>query len=150
MSRQLRKQPTVVELDGREVISTNRWNEPLVADKMMREAINKWITLNEIVKFAYGQINKANKKRARGYLWSLRRGLLGRGHLLITDGRPTEALKIFDPAVEHERGIAGPLIAQMKRRRDFSMDLCNVADAIYSAEISSWQKRTATEDRPTA
>jgi len=127
----------IVNIGNREVISTGQFNTPLVADKILRDGVNDWLSISEIAKFAYGKSFLANNRRTRAYVWQLRRELIRRGHLLITEGRPVEHIKIFVAGSEHELQLAAEMLIKMRKRSDFSADVFAKAEALFEAAATT-------------
>ena len=125
------QQPTIIPFGKREMISTGQFNIMLVADKIIRDGVNDWLSISEIAKFVYGKSFLANNKRVRNYIWQLRRALIERSYLLITEGRPIEHVKICDPTLELDRQLAGPMLQKMRKRSDFSAELFEKAMCLY-------------------
>jgi hypothetical protein len=127
-----RTAPSIIEFDGKERISSSKWNDAVGCEYILREGANKWISLNELCRLAYGSVNKANQQRIRSYAWRLRRWLIiNQNLLLITDGRPIHSMKIYVRASAEEQQMAAPMLRQMVRRKDFSTDICDRAMNIY-------------------
>jgi hypothetical protein len=129
----MKNPPTVIQFGKREIISSAQFNVGLVADMISREGINEWLSISEIAKFVYGRSFLANNKRVRGYIWRLRKELIHRNCLLITEGRPVEHIKIFvDGGAEQERQAAEVMLRKMRTRNDFSADLYEKAVQILN------------------
>jgi len=131
MSKTLQTQATIIEIGKRQVTSTGQFNMPLVVAKITEQGIDDWIPVSDIAKFVYGKAFKANNDRVRHYLWNVRRNLLARGFLLITEGRPAESLKIFVGG-DYERSLAEPLVKRMHNRSDISAELYEKAVALLA------------------
>jgi hypothetical protein len=114
--------PEVVPFGKREIISTGQFNLMLVAEKMIREGINEWVSVSDLAKFVYHRSFLANNKRVRSNLWQLRRELLRRGFLLISDERPVEHVKIYAGG-ELENQHASAILQKMRTRSDISSEL---------------------------
>jgi hypothetical protein len=127
-----RTPPTIIPFGKREVISTGQFNAPLVAEKIIRDGVNEWVSVSEVARFVYGRSFKTNNDRIRRCIWNLRRELLRRGFLLITEGRPVEYVKIFVSGSGLEKQIAEKLLLAMYRRRDFSKELYDRAASIVA------------------
>lgn len=133
--------PTIISIGNREVISTGQFVPDLVAEKIIRDGINEWVSISDLAKFAYGKSFLANNQRVRGYIWKMRRDLLVRGFLLIAEGRPIEHVKIFVGSGQ-ERQLAKPLLAKMRKRSDISAELYEKAIGLF-AEAHIEEKMTA-------
>src|SRR5262245_32801853 len=92
-----RKSPEIVSIGSgkRDMISTQQFNVPLVADKILTDGVSDWYSVIDIAKFAYGKALKDDRRRVRKNIWNVRKELLKRGCLLITEGLPVEHVKIY-------------------------------------------------------
>ena len=126
-----RQKPEVISFGNRQVISTQQFNTPVVADKMITDAVNDWFAISDIAKFVYGKSFQANNRRVRQNIWALRRELLRRGFLLISEGRPVEHVKIYVKS-PMETEIATAILHKMRTRTDISADLYDKAATILS------------------
>lgn len=122
--------PEVITIGKRQVISSGQFNVPLVATKLIEDGVNDWVSVSEIAKYAYGKSFLANNRRVRGKLSVLRRYLIPRGFLLITEGRPVEHLKIYVEASAFERQLAETALRKMRTRSDTSAAVYEMAERL--------------------
>lgn len=120
-----RAKPVVVNIGKREVISSGYWNDELVADYVMINGVNSWLTIGDLAKFAWTSNTLANKARARKYLGRLWALLLMRGQLLVVEygerGR-AQAVKIYDPESEQDQQALNSKLQKLKHRGELTED----------------------------
>ncbi len=141
-SKAERAKPIVVQIGNRQVISSGRWNDQLVADYVIEHGRDRWITIGELAKFAWTSPTLANKERARRYMGKLWRYLLvNRGVLMVVEGDPThhnrtQALKIYDPASEQERQILEIRLDRMERLGELTNEMFELAlNRLYPKKV---------------
>mgnify|MGYP001605570804 CR=1 FL=1 len=122
-----RSKPTLVTIGNRQVISSGRWNNELMADHILVNGRLKWLTIGELSKVAYNDGSPRNKKRVRQCLHQLFRTLmLKHGELLVIEyGSPNnraKAVKLFDCTSEIDRQNLEIKLDRMRKRRELSME----------------------------
>lgn len=83
-----RAQPILQTVGKRQVISTGRWNDLVIADYIMQHGGSRRIEISELAKIAYGHNNKDTKTKVRRYLHKIRAMLIDRGALLVVNYEP--------------------------------------------------------------
>lgn len=131
-----RAKPELVVVGKREIISTGQFNVDLVVDKIIRDGKDEWVSVSDIARLAYSRSRKDTNKLVRRYIWRLRRAMLARGHLLLAEGRPVEHVKIFIGGA-HETQLATFLLANMRKRSDFSAEYYDKAVSLVTALSNS-------------
>jgi len=129
--RKPRKPPQIVRIGMRDVLSTQRFNVPMVADKLITDAVNDWCSIIDIARFVYGKALKEDRCRVRKYIWHLRKELIKRGYLLLTEGRPVDVVKIHVGSPLEDQ-YAATLLKKMKSRTDISADVYAKAELIFN------------------
>lgn len=129
--KKTRQKPEVISFGSRQQISTQLFNTPLVADKMITDAVNEWFAISDIAKFVYGKSFQANNRRVRQNIWALRRELVQRGFFLISEGRPVEHVKICTNS-PMETQIARAILGKMRTRSDISAVLYEKAAGLVN------------------
>ena len=116
--RKLRVPPVVVDMGKKKVISTHRFNIQLVADMMIDRGINRWVTIQELASFVYGNTRQCNVLLCRNKLWLLSSHLLTMGHILIKEPghRPWLNIKIYTGNGADEREALAVMFEEMRRR----------------------------------
>lgn len=121
-----RAKPTLVTVGDKQIISSGRWNDELMADYVLDHGREKWIKIGELAKVACGSNTIPNKKRARRRLSSLFRALLDRGMLLSVeyngDYNSATAVKIADINSEQDRQNVTIRVKRMQARHELASD----------------------------
>lgn len=124
--KELRKitKPTFLDVGGKQVISTGKWNNDLMGDYVLEHGRAKWVSVAELAKTSYLQSMPRTKARVRQCLHQLVNNLLARGFLLVIEysgphGR-AQAVKIADPTSELDRQAADAQIERRRRRKEWS------------------------------
>lgn len=123
-----RAKPELLTIGNRQIISTGRWNNGLIADYLMLHGSSKWLTVGEIAKVAWGQNTISTKKRARrclSHLWHYL--LVERGQLLVIEYSPdghhqAQALKIYDPQSVSDRQVIEIRLERMSKTKELTED----------------------------
>jgi hypothetical protein len=113
-----RKQPTVVEMGGRAVISSHRFNLDLVGRMMVDRGVNGWVAVQDIAKFVYGNARQCNIKIVRNRYHALRTTMLSMGYLLIKEPgmRPWLNCKVYIGGSEIEWQAAEEYFRETSKR----------------------------------
>src|SRR6185312_17031344 len=102
-----RTKPTFVTVGNKQIISTGRWNNELMADHVSEHGRGKWLRIGELARVARGSNTIANKRYVRSRLSRLFLELLNRGELLVVeyngDHYGASAVKIADVASKQDR-----------------------------------------------
>lgn len=138
-----RAKPTIVTVGNRQMLSTGRWNDSVVADWVAANGRERWIEIGELAKFAYVQNSLRSKRQARKRLSTLLREFLGRGELLLIEygsqNGAASAVKLFSNPKSHSESQAVKLrLEKMQQRTDLSADQFKMAMAIW-AHIASME-----------
>jgi hypothetical protein len=122
----IRKPPTLTTLGKRQVISSGRWNDIVIADYIIANGTRS-IEISELAKIAYGHNTNDTKTKVRHYLHKIKTLLIDRGHILVVDyevrrGRRALAVKLFDGQTEGERQRVNTELARMRHRGEISIE----------------------------
>jgi hypothetical protein len=116
-----RSKPELITLDnGKQIISSGRWNDDCVAEYILANAQEDWIPIADLARLI-GGVNIRNKKHVRGHMSGLFNKLQDQGWILLVeyndDNGAASAVKIFDPrsASQLERQIALAKIHKMRK-----------------------------------
>jgi hypothetical protein len=120
-----RTKPTLITVGKRQIISSGRWNNDLMADYVMMHGACRYIPIGELAKTAYMQAMPRNKERVRKNIFHLFRTILLKyGRLLVVEyGSPhnrAQAVKLFDTSSDLDRKALWPKIERMRKRRELS------------------------------
>lgn len=124
-----RAKPELVTIGTRQIISSGRWNDELIADYVMLNGKDRWITIGELAKVAWGQNTLSTKARARTYLSRLFKHILLRHGMLIVveSAEPkhhfrAQAIKVYNPESEQERQCLSAKLHKMERSRELTAE----------------------------
>ena len=84
----VRVPPTLTTIGKRQVISTGRWNDLVMADYIFKHGSMRTIEIGELARVAYGHNNNDTKAKARRYLHKIFALLIDRGVLMVTETEP--------------------------------------------------------------
>jgi hypothetical protein len=117
-----RAKPEFVKIGNREIISSCRWNDDLMADYVLRK--ERWIKMGELAAVAYGSQSIKTKTQARKRHASLARKMLERGFLLLK--RPGPHGRIGEVKVymrsEKDQQEMFRQVEEMRRRSEYSVE----------------------------
>jgi ubiquinone/menaquinone biosynthesis C-methylase UbiE len=133
-----RPKPTLVTVGKRQVISSGRWNDGIMADYVLLHGRAKWLPIRDLARVAYCNGTPRSQERVRACLHKLFRTVLSRGELLVIEYGPphnsAKALKIFDKNSELERQTLQSKLERMRQRRELSSEQ-------YEHAMLLWQGR---------
>lgn len=137
-----RAKPELVTIGNRQVISSGRWNNNLMADYVMLHGGAKWLSVGELGKVAWGQNTPTTKVRTRKCLSKLFTYLLvSHGRLLVIEyGGPNNcatAVKMYDPQSEQDRQVLAAKLERMFKRRELTAELYDSAISVLQADRSN-------------
>jgi len=116
-----RHKPELVKIGRRWVSKDHRWHNGLMADYIEEKAIDRWVTMGDLAKVAFGGNTVCNRDRARSKIAGLFNTLLERGKLLVRqfDERDRNyAVKLFNPADQYERKLIEKRASSELRRKE--------------------------------
>ncbi len=130
--------PELVTIGNRQIISSGRWNDNLMADYIAINGRTKWLSIGELAKVAWGQNTPTTKARARKRLSSLFAHLLVNcGQLMVVEYSPprnrAQAVKLFDPTSEPERQALSSKLMKLLNNKELSSERYERAMVILSA-----------------
>ena len=119
-----RAKPAVITVGGQSVLVGGRWNDRAMADYVLENGVNEWLTIGHLAKVGCGSNTIATKKRVRSRLSPLFMELRSRGHFLAIeyDGGHGAAMsvKIADLTSEQDRQNVSDKLKRMKARKELS------------------------------
>lgn len=121
-----RTKPTLVTVGNKQIISSGRWNDELMAEYVLVNGRSKWLTIGELAKVAYGQNMPRTKERVRRCLYKLFSYMLHRNkELLSIECGPRNramAVKVFSQHSEQDRQNLVVKLERMRKRRELTSD----------------------------
>lgn len=121
-----RKKPTLVTIDGKDVIDSHRWNNEIMARYLMDHGRDKWLLTGELARVAFGQNKPSSKTAVRRNLHRLFRELLSNGELLVVEysgpNNCATAAKIFDPDAPLDCANLHAKLDRMLKRRELTAE----------------------------
>jgi hypothetical protein len=122
-----RAKPTLVTIGNRQVISSGRWNDELAAHYVMTHGRDKWLSVGDLAKLAYGQNVPRSKKMVRRRIASLFHTIRNEyGEFLVVEYGPpnnrAKAVKLFDVKSEMERQAVRSRLESMRKRREMTAE----------------------------
>ena len=131
-----RTQPELVEVNGKQVISSNRWNDDKIAEYVMLNG-HEWLTVGDLAKCAWRHSDKATKDRARRYIHKIYQIILRHGHVLVYDydGKRIERVKLLDNNSAVERQAAAYKAEQLRKRLKLSAEQYEQALKLIGPEL---------------
>ena len=122
-----RAKPTLVTVEeGRKIILGGRWNDGLMADYVIGNGSDKWLTVGHLAKVGCGSNTIPNKKRVRNNLSSLFLELMNRGMFLAIeygdDFKAASAVKIADLKSVEDRQNVETKLDGMKKRKELTSE----------------------------
>jgi hypothetical protein len=130
-----RTKPTLVDIGGRKVISTGRWNDQLMAEYVLVHSRDKWLKIGELARVSCGSNTIPNKKRVRKHLSSLFLFLMDRELFLAVDygdNGAANAVKIADLQSQDERDCVNEKMRRMQRSKEISVEKFEKATALLA------------------
>jgi hypothetical protein len=122
-----RAKPTFVTIGNKQIISSGRWNNELMADYVFVHGREKWLGVGDLARTAYGQNTPRSKERVRRCLPQLFKALMAtRTELLVVEYGPphnrARAVKLFDRQSEVDRQNLKIKLERMKKRRELTAE----------------------------
>ncbi len=121
-----RPKPTLIMIGKREVLSTGRWNDPAMADYVIKEGKDRWIKIGELASVGCARNTIDTKKLVRGRLSALFRELRSRNLFLAIryndDFNAASEVKIADLKAKDERKHVTDKLESMRRRKEMSQE----------------------------
>jgi hypothetical protein len=140
-----RTKPTLLTLDnGRQVISTGRWNDSVMAGFVLANR-DRWIKVGELAKVGCGGNTIPNKRRVRSHVNGLFLELLQRGVFMAVETgsrNETQAVKVADPTSEADRQNVQIKMERMRKRREITAERYERAMEV----LSSYESRTVVDE----
>jgi len=119
-----RTKPTLMTIGDRQVVSSGRWNDECMAQFVLANGRDKWLTIGEIARVAYMANTPRNKERARKCLASLFRHLMALGELLVIEYGPPHGramgVKLYAGGSEAEAQSMVSKLDRMRKRSELS------------------------------
>ena len=122
-----RSKPTLVVENDQTYISTRRWSDQALMEFFKEAPKDKWHSIGDIAKVAYGQNFAATRERVRRNLPKLwRYALFQRDLFLVTETEPphgkAKAVKALDRTSKQERQLATEKILRLYRLKELSKE----------------------------
>lgn len=128
--------PELVTIGKKQVIASGHWNDRLVLNHILANARKDWMPVGELARFAWGQNNIANKRRARAYLGRLWRMMMVEEQLLLSvyydrlcNGQAT-MVKVYDPTNEAEKAALNKKLDKLFQNRELTQETYDMAIGI--------------------
>ena len=128
----VRSKPTLVVENNQTFISTRRWSDQALLEFFEKAPFNKWYSIGDIARTAYGQNIATTRDRVRRNLpklWSY--ALFQHGIFLVVEAEPphnrAKAVKALDTASKVERQLAVEKLLRLLRRKELSQEKYAVA-----------------------
>jgi hypothetical protein len=132
-----RAKPALITIGDKQMISTGRWNDGLMADYVSENGLVKWIQIGELAKVACGSNTIPNKKRVRARLSGLFMELRNRGMFLAVEyngeHNSATAVKIADIASEQDRQNVRARLERMWKRKELTSEQYEKSENLINA-----------------
>ncbi len=142
--RKLRTAPTLVSVGNKQVSSSGRWNDALMAQYVMEHGRKKWLDIRELARVAYLSASPANQTRVRQCLHKLFTHLMKQhAEILAVEyngkNRSASAVKLYDGKTEAERQAATIKLDRMKLRGEIAAEQYTQALELLKAQEQATQ-----------
>jgi len=132
-----RSTPIFVDVDGKTRISTGRWNDKLMVQYVV-ENDDRWISVGELARVAWGSNNLHNKHRVRANLSRMFKLALEVNKLLAIEyealGRhPAKAVKVCDKTKVYERDLVSAKVDKLFKARELSEAMYKLAHEMLTS-----------------
>lgn len=122
-----RSKPTLVTVGNKQIISSGRWNDELMAEYVIANGRAKWLTIGNLARTAYGNGSPRSKERVRQCLHKLFKILMTTfGELLVVEYGPpfnrARSVKLFDRKSELDRQTLKNKLEKMRQRRELTAE----------------------------
>ena len=126
MGTALRRQATIIELEGgRKITSNGLFNAELVSQFLIQQKADRWVSIQEVTRFAKHSATPTNQKHVRKQLRKLVLHLRAQGRVLLIDygshGK-AEFVKIYRGKTEEEKQHANFILGKMSTHKDAKAD----------------------------
>lgn len=120
-----RAKPILVTVGNRQIISSGRWNDKVMADYVLTNGRSKWVSVGALAKVAYGHQDMTTKRKVRRYLHSLFLLLVvERDEFLVIEYEPKRgramAVKLFEQGSEMDRQALHLKLEKMRSRSELT------------------------------
>jgi hypothetical protein len=128
--KKVRKPPMLIEVGDRQVISSGRWNDQVMADYALLHCRDEWGDIGELARLVFRNNSEARRKYVRHRLSKLFNYLFdNHGQMLVVEyngpNHSASAIKIYDGKTEAERQAMRARLAKMKQAGDIRADKYN-------------------------
>jgi NOL1/NOP2/fmu family ribosome biogenesis protein len=145
-----RTKPALATIGTRQVISTGRWNDGLMADWVILNAQKKWVGIGKLAT-VLGANTIDNKRRVRNRLSRLFQEFSRRGLWLaiVHNGKhnSASAVKVADLESEQDRQCVKAKLQRMKKAKELTAERYEEAMAVLHA-MEAEQKPELKETEP--
>lgn len=133
-----RPAPELMTVGRRQIISNGRWVDALIADYVILHGKDKWLTVGDLAKVAWGQNTPTTQQRARKCLSKLFLHMMDRGHFVVIEYQPphnrAQAVKMFDRTSEQQRQALETKLGKMARNKEISAERYEQALHVLNVE----------------
>jgi hypothetical protein len=135
-----RAKPTLVTLDNnKQIISSLRWNDGVMAEYVLVHARKDWLTIGDLARICYGQNIANSRDRVRGRLHKLFKFLLKQhqAFLVVEYGSHSEAtaVKLLDRQSPLDCQSAADKLKRMLRRRLMTAEQYNLVVSVIGLQV---------------
>lgn len=141
--------PELITIGKKQIIATGRWNDYRVMEHIIANARKEWMPVGELARFAWGQNNIANKRRARAYLGRLWRLMMVEKQLLLSihydplSHSQATMVKVYDPENESERAALNKKLTKLFHNRELTEESYSTALELLGEKSSPTDEEAA-------
>jgi hypothetical protein len=138
-SKALKAKPELITIGNRQVSSTGMWNDNLMMDYIETNGKDRWISIGELAKVAWGQNTITTKARARSYLTRIWKAfLIERGLLVVIEyegpHHRANNVKVFNKDSTEDRQVLDRKLDTLKTRGELSTEQYDKALKLIGVE----------------